>query len=75
VIRAIDAFRTFDIVWTLTGAARALDRAVQPLRVPLRVPEPRLRQGSAAAMIGAAIILVVGLGLFRTLDRLMEVSK
>jgi len=26
-------------------------------------------------MIGAAIILVVGLGLFRALDRLVEVSR
>jgi len=25
VIRAIDAFRTFDIVWTLTGGAGPLD--------------------------------------------------
>src|SRR5207249_4175590 len=32
-------------------------------------------KGSAAAMIGGAIILVVGLGLFRVLDRLVQVSR
>ena len=44
VIRAIDAFRTFDIVWTLTGGGPgALDRAVQPLRLRAGLPQSRLR--------------------------------
>jgi multiple sugar transport system permease protein len=32
-------------------------------------------RGSAAAMIGGAVILVVGLGMLRALDRLVEVSQ
>jgi ABC-type sugar transport system permease subunit len=44
VIRAIDAFRTFDIVWTLTGGGPGpLDRAVQPLCLCPRLPQPRSR--------------------------------
>ena len=44
VIRAIDAFRTFDIVWTLTGGGPGpLDGIVQPLCLCPRLPQPRSR--------------------------------
>jgi len=76
VIRAIDAFRTFDIVWTLTGGGPGRSTELFSLYAYLYAfLNLDFGKGSAAAMIGAAIILVVGLGLFRTLDRLMEVSK
>ncbi|HZF04749.1 MAG TPA: sugar ABC transporter permease [Patescibacteria group bacterium] len=76
VIRAIDAFRTFDIVWTLTGGGPGRSTELFSLYAYLYAfLNLDFGKGSAAAMIGAAIILVVGLGLFRALDRLMEVSK
>jgi multiple sugar transport system permease protein len=76
VIRAIDAFRTFDIVWTLTGGGPA--RATELFSLYAYVHaflNLDFGKGSAAAMIGAAIILVVGLALYRVLDRLVQVSK
>lgn len=76
VIRAIDAFRTFDIVWTLTGGGPARQTelfsvyAYENAFIFLN-----FGRGSAAALIGAAIILVVGLTLYRFLDRAVEVSR
>ncbi len=75
-IRAIDAFRTFDIVWTISagGPARstelfsiyAYNEAFQAMN---------FARGSAAAMIGAAIIVVLAMVIFRVLNRWVEVSK
>ena len=45
VIRSIDAFRTFDIVWTLTGGGPARSTAFQPLRLCSRLSQSRFRQG------------------------------
>lgn len=76
VIRTIDAFRTFDIVWTLTagGPARQTELfsvyAYENAFIFLD-----FGRGSAAALIGAGIILVVGLALYRVLDRVAEVSR
>ena len=76
VIRAIDAFRTFDIVWTLTGGGPGRSTELFSLYAYVYAfLNLDFGKGSAAAMIGAAIILVVGLGLFRALDRLVEVSR
>src|SRR5256885_107817 len=76
VIRAIDAFRTFDIVWTLTGGGTGRSTELFSLYAYVYAfLNLDFGRGSAAAMIGAAIILVVGLGLFRALDRLVEVSR
>ena len=76
VIRAIDAFRTFDIVWTLTGGGPARSTELFSLyayeHAFLNLDFGR---GSAAAIIGGIIILIVGLMLYRILDRAVQVSK
>jgi multiple sugar transport system permease protein len=76
VIRAIDAFRTFDIVWTLTGGGPGRSTELFSLYAYVYAfLNLDFGKGSAAAMIGAVVILVVGLGLFRALDRLVDVSR
>jgi multiple sugar transport system permease protein len=74
VIRAIDAFRTFDIVWTLTGGGPARSTELFSLYAYVHAfLNLDFGKGSAAAIIGAVIILVVGLLLYRLLDRVMKV--
>src|SRR5213596_4242037 len=64
VIRAIDAFRTFDIVWTLSGGGPGRSTELFSLYAYVYAfLNLDFGKGSAAAMIGGAIILVVGLGL------------
>jgi multiple sugar transport system permease protein len=76
VIRAIDAFRTFDIVWTLSGGGPGRSTELFSLYAYVYAfLNLDFGKGSAAAMIGGAVILVVGLGLLRALDRLVEVSQ
>jgi multiple sugar transport system permease protein len=76
VIRAIDAFRVFDIVWTITkgGPARSTETfsiyAYKQAFVYLNFD-----LGAAAALIGAAILMVVGALLYRTLSFVVEVSR
>lgn len=76
VIRTIDAFRTFDIVWTLTagGPARSTELfslyAYQHAFLNLD-----FGRGSAAAIVGAVIILIIGMTLYRLLDRVVAVSR
>src|SRR3982074_653426 len=73
VIRSIDAFRTFDIVWTLTGGGPARSTELFSLYAYVHAfLNLDFGKGSAAASIGAGLILVVGVGLFRALDRLVE---
>jgi len=75
VIRAIDAFRTFDTVWALTGGGPARETelfsiyAYENAFVFLN-----FGKGSAAAIIGALLILVLGLVFYRILDRVRKVS-
>jgi multiple sugar transport system permease protein len=76
VIRAIDAFRTFDIVWTISGGGPA--RATEVFSIYAYVEAFQFMnfgRGSAAAVIGAVIIVVFAMLLFRILDRWVEVSK
>jgi multiple sugar transport system permease protein len=76
VIRAIDAFRTFDIVWTISGGGPA--RATEVFSIYAYVEAFQflnLARGSAAAVIGAIIIVVFALLLYRILNRFVEVSK
>jgi multiple sugar transport system permease protein len=76
VIRAIDAFRTFDIVWTLTGGGPGRQTELFSLYAYEHAfVFLDFGKGSAAALIGGLIILVVGLVLYRILDRVTEVSK
>jgi multiple sugar transport system permease protein len=76
VIRAIDAFRTFDIVWTITGGGPA--RATEVFSIYAYVESFQflnLGRGSAAAVIGAVIIVIFAMALYRILNRFVEVSK
>jgi len=76
VIRAIDAFRTFDIVWTISGGGPA--RGTELFSIYAYVESFQflnLARGSAAAVIGAVIIVVFALFLYRVLNRFVEVSK
>jgi multiple sugar transport system permease protein len=70
VIRAIDAFRTFDIVWTLTGGGPGRSTELFSLYAyVLAFLSLDFGRGSAAAIIGGLIILVVGAVLYRVVDR------
>jgi multiple sugar transport system permease protein len=74
VIRSIDAFRTFDIVWTLTGGGPARSTELFSLYAYVHAfLNLDFGKGSAAAIIGAVIILVVGLLLYRLTDRVLKV--
>jgi multiple sugar transport system permease protein len=76
VFRAIDAFRTFDVVWTITGGGPA--RTTELFSVYAYIEAFNnldFGRGSAAAVIGAVVILVVGAGFYLILNRLVEVSK
>ena len=76
VIRSIDAFRVFDIVWTISGGGPA--RSTEVFSV-YAFQEAFIAydfgRGSAAALIGAAVIMVFGVALYRTMNRFIEVSK
>jgi multiple sugar transport system permease protein len=74
VIRAIDAFRTFDIVWTLTGGGPGRSTELFSLYAYVHAfLNLDLGRGSAAAIIGAVIILLLGIVLYRLVDRLARV--
>jgi len=76
VIRAIDAFRTFDIVWTLTGGGPARSTELFSLYAYEHAfLNLNFGRGSAAAIVGALIIVALGLVLYRILDRAVEVSR
>jgi len=72
VIRSIDAFRTFDIVWTLTGGGPARSTELFSLYAYVHAfLNLDFGRGSAAAIIGAVIILVVGVALYRVVNRVV----
>lgn len=74
VIRAIDAFRTFDIVWTLTGGGPGRSTELFSLYAYVHAfLNLDLGRGSAAAIIGGLIILAFGIGLYRLVDRAAKV--
>jgi multiple sugar transport system permease protein len=76
VIRSIDAFRTFDTVWTISGGGPA--RATELFSIYAYVESFQflnLARGSAAAVIGAIIIIVFATVLYRLLNRFVEVSR
>ena len=76
VIRSIDAFRTFDIVWTLTGGGPARQTELFSLYAYEQAfIFLNFGRGSAAALIGAVIILIFGMTLYRLLNRVTEVSR
>jgi multiple sugar transport system permease protein len=72
VIRSIDAFRTFDIVWTLTGGGPARSTELFSLYAYVDAfLKLDFGRGSAAAIIGGLIILVVGVTLYRVVGRVV----
>ena len=76
VIRTIDAFRTFDIVWTISAGGPA--RATELFSLYAYVEAFQFLnfgRGSAAAVIGAIIIILFAMLLYRILNRWVEVSK
>jgi multiple sugar transport system permease protein len=76
VIRAIDAFRTFDQVWVITQGGPARQTEVFSVYAYVEAfHNLNFGRGSAAAIIGAIIIMVLGVALYRVLDRFMDVSR
>jgi multiple sugar transport system permease protein len=76
VIRSIDAFRTFDIVWTLSGGGPARSTEVFSIYAYVEAFKfLNFGRGSAAAIIGAVLIVMFALMLYRLLNRLVEVSR
>jgi multiple sugar transport system permease protein len=76
VIRSIDAFRVFDTVWTITKGEPG--RATEVFSI-YAYKEAfvflNLDRGAAASMIGAVIIMMVGIVLYWGLRRVTEVSR
>ena len=76
VIRAIDAFRVFDIVWVITKGEPARSTEVFSIYAYKQAfVYLNFDLGSAAAIIGAVIILMVGGVLYWGLSRALEVSR
>jgi multiple sugar transport system permease protein len=76
VIRSIDAFRTFDQVWVITAGGPARSTEVFSVYAYVEAFQNlNFARGSAAAIIGAFIIILVGLVMYRILNRVMEVSR
>jgi multiple sugar transport system permease protein len=76
VIRSIDAFRVFDTVWTITKGEPG--RATEVFSI-YAYKEAfvflNFDRGAAASLIGACIIMVVGVALYWGLRRVTEVSR
>ena len=76
LIRSIDAFRTFDQVWVLTGGGPARSTEVFSIYAYIETfVNLDFGRGSAAAIIGALIILVVAWAMYRAVDRLAAVPR
>jgi multiple sugar transport system permease protein len=76
LIRSIDAFRTFDIVWILTSGGPARSTEVFSIYTYIETFENLdFGRGSAAAIIGALIILVVAGAMYLAIGRVMDVSR
>ena len=76
VIRSIDAFRVFDQVWTLTGGGPARTTEMFSLYAYMEAfTFDHYGRGSAAAMVGAMIVVVFAWFMFKVLNRWSEVSK
>jgi ABC-type sugar transport system permease subunit len=76
VIRSIDAFRVFDIAWVITKGEPARSTEVFSIYAYKQAfIYLNFDQGSAAAIIGAIIIMIVGGVLYWGLSRLLEVSR
>ena len=76
VIRSIDAFRTFDQVWVISAGGPARGTEVFSVYAYIEAFQNlNFGRGSAAAVAGGLIILVVGMLMYKVLNRLMDVSR
>jgi multiple sugar transport system permease protein len=76
LVRAIDAFRTFDQVWVLTGGGPARSTEVFSVYAYIEsFSHLDIGRGSAAAAIGAIIMMVIGIVLYFAVNRISEVSR
>ncbi|MGY3622160.1 carbohydrate ABC transporter permease [Bradyrhizobium sp. USDA 10063] len=76
LIRAIDAFRTFDQVWILTGGGPARSTEVFSVYTYVQAfVNLDVGRGAAAAGVGAIIMLLVGIGLYKLVNRTVDVSR
>lgn len=76
VIRSIDAFRVFDTVWTITKGEPGRQTEVFSIYAYKEAfVFLNLDRGAAASLIGALIIMVVGIVLYWILRRVTEVSR
>jgi multiple sugar transport system permease protein len=76
VIRSIDAFRVFDQVWVISGGGPARQTEVFSVYTYVEAFQKlNFAKGSAAALIGAAVIVVIGAALYRFLTRSLTVSR
>jgi len=76
LIRSIDAFRTFDQVWVISEGGPARSTEVFSIYTYVETfLNLDFGRGSAAAMIGALIILIVAWLMYRAIDRLTEISR
>ena len=76
LIRSIDAFRTFDVAWVLTGGGPARTTEVFSVYTYIETfVNLDFGRGTAAAIIGAFIILVVAWAMYKTINRLADISR
>ena len=76
LIRSIDAFRTFDQVWVISEGGPARSTEVFSIYTYVETfLNLDFGRGSAAAMIGALIILIVAWLMYRAIDRLTDISR
>jgi multiple sugar transport system permease protein len=76
VIRSIDAFRVFDTVWTITKGEPGRQTEVFSIYAYKEAfVFLNLDRGAAASLVGAVIIMVVGIVLYWILRRVTEVSR
>jgi multiple sugar transport system permease protein len=72
LIRSFDAFRVFDVIWTMTGGGPGNSTETFGTFVyRLGYLTVNYSEGAAAALVGAAIIIVVGILVFGTFARVV----
>jgi ABC-type sugar transport system permease subunit len=72
LIRSFDAFRVFDIVWTMTGGGPGnATETFGTFVYRIGYLTVNWSEGAAAAMVGAVIIMVVGIMVYGTFARIV----
>jgi len=72
LIRSFDAFRVFDVVWTLTGGGPGnATETFGTFVYRIGYLTVNYGEGAAAAMVGAAIIMVAGILVYGTFARVV----